>query len=444
MDKSFLKNINVMYVEDEETVLELTATFLSQFVNSVIYAKNGQEGLELFKKHYNDPSLEDIDLVITDINMPKMNGLEMLKHIADIDHLVPSIVTTAHNDAEFLKEAINLRVRGYVSKPLDMHQLIDSILVVSEPKYLKDRLEKLNKELEKKVEKKTFALKSILDAQDNLILVLGGDCSFEVNQTLLDFFGYKDLQEFFKQHKCISELFLENKNCFTTKNCETWTDEIMQLQDNKRIVTMKNKDNKEVIFRVNVKSFMYKTKQSVISFTDITDLQYYTYELQYKATHDALTKLYNRQKFNDELNKEIIRENRYNHGLSLMMIDIDDFKEVNDTFGHDEGDVVLKDVAKLIKQSIRMTDEACRWGGEEFMVLLPETNLVDTEQIAQNLRTNIQEYKNENINSTTTVSIGIAQFEIAKDDIDLFIKKADMAMYEAKKTGKNKVVKYEK
>lgn len=444
MDKSFLKNINVLYVEDEETVLELTATFLSQFVNSVIYAKNGQEGLELFKKHFNDPSLENIDLVITDINMPKMNGLEMLKHIGEIDHLVPSIVTTAHNDVEFLKEAINLRVKGYVTKPLNMHQLIDSILVVSEPKFLRDRLEKLNIELEKKVEKKTFALKSILDSQDNLILVLAGDCSYEVNQTLLDFFGYKDLQEFAKNHKCISELFLENKDCFTTTSCGAWTDEIMKLQDNKRIVTMKNKENKDVIFRVNVKSFMFKIKHSVVSFTDITDLQYYTYELQYKATHDALTKLYNRQKFNDELNKEIIRENRYNHGLSIMMIDIDDFKEINDTYGHDEGDVVLKDVAKLITKSIRMTDEACRWGGEEFMVLLPETNLEDTEQIAQNIRTNIQEYKNQNINSKTTVSIGIAQFEIEKDSIDSFIKKADMAMYDAKKTGKNKVVKYEK
>jgi len=444
MDKSFLKNINVLYVEDEEDVLELTSSFLSKFVHSVVIARNGEEGLELFKKHMNDASLENIDLIITDINMPKMNGLEMLKEISIVDHLIPSIVTTAHNDSSFLKEAINQRVRGYVSKPLNMHKLVDSILLVSEPKYLKDRLEKLNKELELKVEKKTFTLKSILDAQDNLILVLNDDCSFEVNQTLLDFFGYKDLNEFSAKHACISELFMTKENCFTAQNCETWTDEIMQLEDSKRIVVMKNTQDKDVIFRVNIKSFIFKTKHSVISFTDITDLQHYTYELQYKATHDTLTKLLNRQKFNDELDKEIIRENRYKHGLSVMMLDIDDFKIINDTYGHDVGDIVLKDISKIIQESIRVTDDACRWGGEEFTVLLPETDLEETFKIADHLRKKIESYQNDKLESNITVSIGIAQFKIEEDDMNTFVKKADLAMYNAKKTGKNKVVKYEK
>ena len=155
MNKDFLKDINVLYVEDEDAIRELTASFLSSFVHQIVEAKDGTEGLEVFSKHHNDEDLEKFDLIITDINMPKMNGLEMLEEISKINHLIPSIVTTAHNDSAFLKQAINQRVRGYVSKPLNMHNLIDSIVLVSEPKYLRDKLEKLNKKLELEIEKKT-------------------------------------------------------------------------------------------------------------------------------------------------------------------------------------------------------------------------------------------------------------------------------------------------
>ena len=444
MNKSFLKDINILYVEDEDEVRELTSSFLSKFVNTLISASDGQEGLDIFKKHYNDENLETIDLVVTDINMPKLNGLEMLAEISKIDHLIPSIVTTAHDDSSFLKEAINQRVRGYVSKPLNMHSLIDSILVVSEPKYLKDRLEKLNKELELKVEKKTYELKSILDAQDNLILVINDDGSFEVNQTLLDFFCYKTTEDFSLKHNCISELFIPQSNYFILKNDGVWFEEIMKLEDNKRVVLMKNTKNEEIIFRVNIKSFMYNTKHTVISFTDITDLKHYTYELQYKATHDNLTKLLNRHKLNDELEKEITRENRYMHGLSLLMLDIDNFKQVNDTYGHDLGDIVLKDISQIIQSTIRSTDYAARWGGEEFIVLLPETLLNEASQIAELIRKNIENYKNDILNKPTTVSVGVTQFKVNEDTFDTLIKNVDLVMYEAKQTGKNKVVKYEK
>jgi len=444
MNKNFLKNINILYVEDEDSIRELTASFLSKFVNKIVEARDGEEGVELFAQHCNDENLVNFDLIITDINMPKLNGLDMLEKMSKIDHLIPSIVTTAHNDSTFLKQAINQRVRGYVSKPLNMHNLIDSIILVSEPKHLRDKLERLNKKLEQEVEKKTYELQSILDAQDNLILVLNDDASFEVNKTLLDFFGYQDIKEFEIKHNCITELFIAEKNYFTSKNTALWTDEIMKLEDNNRVVLMKNNKNEDIIFRVNVKSFVFNSKHIVISFTDITDLKNYTYELQYQATHDNLTKLFNRQKFNDELEKEITRENRYVHGLCLMMLDIDNFKNINDTYGHDIGDIVLKDISKIIVNSIRATDYPCRWGGEEFMVLLPETQFDDGYNIAEMIRTNIERYENSTFTNPITVSIGIAQFTVNQDSIETFIKNVDNAMYQAKNTGKNKVVKYEK
>lgn len=444
MDKNFLKNINILYVEDEEEVQELTSSFLSKFVNLIVSASNGKEGLDLFKKHYFDDDLEKFDLIVTDINMPKLNGLEMLAEITNIDNVIPAIVTTAHTDSMFLKQAINQRVRAYVSKPLNMHDLIDSILVVSEPKFLKDRLEDLNKELKIKVERKTSELQAILDAQDSLIQVVSDDSSFEVNRTLLDFCGYKSLEEFNLKHECISELFIEKNNYFVMKLEGLWFEEIIKLEDSKRIVMMKNSDGKEHIFRVNVKSFMFNSKHVVISLNDITDLKNYTYELQYQATHDNLTKLYNRYKLNNELDREIIRENRYTHGLSLIMIDIDDFKKVNDNYGHDIGDVVLKNIANILKKSVRATDNVARWGGEEFMILLPETLLKDALNISELIRINILKYKHSVIEKPLTVSIGVAQFKVNDDTSESIIKNVDVAMYEAKKTGKNKVVEYGK
>ncbi len=444
MDKSFLKSINILYVEDEEEVREQTYSFLSKFVNSIILASDGLEGLEVFKKYHEDDTLVNLDLIITDISMPRMNGLQMLSAINKINHLIPSIITTAYNDSVFLQEAINQKVRGYINKPLNMSGLVESVIMVSEPKYLRDKLEQLNKKLKSKIEQTTYTLKSILDAQDNLILVISNDEFFDANQTFLDFFGCKNYKEFKSKYDCVSNLFIKKDNYFSTENSTIWFNEIIKLEDNKRVVIIKDLHNEEIIFRVNMRSFMFNTKHIVISFTDITDLKHYTYELQYKATHDNLTKLFNRQKFNDELSKEIKRECRYEHGLSLLMLDIDDFKKVNDTHGHDIGDIVLKDISKIIQETIRITDYAARWGGEEFMVLLPETALEEAERIAELLRKNIEKYKNKIVNEIITVSIGVTHFQIKEDTLDTFTKKVDLAMYQAKQTGKNKVVKYEK
>jgi len=444
MDKDFLKFINVLYVEDESDVRELTSNILSKFLNNIVQAQDGKEGLELFQKYNNTPNSEfKIDLIITDINMPKMNGLEMIREIHNFDYSIPAVITTAHSDADFLKEAIQLRVRGYVTKPLKINDLIDTISIAAEPKYLKDQLEVLNKQLSLEVEEKTLELRSILDSQENMILVFNEYNVSSANKTFLEFFELETIEDFIANDKSINSYFIEEEEYFYTKEND-WISEIMKLDDMKRVVRIKNASNEDKIFRVDIKTFFYETKHYVVSFTDITELKEYTYELQYRATHDSLTKLYNRQKLNEELSKEILRENRYQHNLSILMFDIDNFKNINDTYGHDVGDVVLIDLSNILKNSIRATDYAARWGGEEFMVLLPETSIDETTRIADQLREKIETYQPENINLPITISIGIAEFIPNENTKDDFIKNVDIALYQAKRTGKNKVVKYEK
>ena len=439
MDKSILQKINILYVEDEDEVRSLTVKVLAQLVHNITEAVNGKDGLEIFQKH-NDPKNqnEPFDIIVTDINMPKMDGLQMLAEISKIDNSVPSIITTAHNDADFLKQAINQRVRGYVNKPLNLHDLIDSIIIAVEPKFLKDELININKNLESQVEEKTLELRSILDSQNSMIAVYNDKKITIANQTLLNFYGIKTIEEFEDRYNSIEKTFIDGKNNFS----ENWIDEIQKLDSINNIVKIKNQEDEEKIFQVNIRSFIYNTVHYVVSFNDVTELKQYTYKLQYQATHDNLTKLYNRQRFNDDLNSEIKRVERYNHTLSLLMFDIDDFKMINDQFGHDVGDTVLISISDILRNSIRSTDIPARWGGEEFMVLLPETSIEACDKVAQNLRKNIESFKFEGVDRTVTVSIGIVEYK-DRSTKDTLIKNVDIALYQAKHNGKNQVIKYE-
>ena len=337
IDSKFIKQTNVLYVEDEDSVRELTYGILKNFVKSITCASNGEEGLELFKKYNSTMNENSFDIIITDINMPKLGGLDMLSKIRQIDNTIPTIVTTAHDDASFLKQSINLKVKGYVSKPLNMGSLIENISEIVETKFLREELQSVNKNLLQEVEYKT-----------------------------------KKLQEVIKT--------LEAKN--------------------------------------NI--------------------------LDYQATHDSLTSLFNRLKLNKEVENEMLRAKRYKHGLSLIMLDIDNFKKVNDTYGHNVGDIVLKELANILQQCTRETDICARWGGEEFIVLFPHTVQNDAYIVSEKIRNRFAEYKFDSIDGNITLSIGLSMYEDNDISKDEFIKKADIALYSAKNNGKNKVVIYEK
>jgi len=158
------------------------------------------------------------------------------------------------------------------------------------------------------------------------------------------------------------------------------------------------------------------------------------------STIDPLTKVYNRLKFDEILQTEIERAKRYKTIFSLIMFDIDDFKKINDTFGHQIGDYVLKEIAKLVKKNIRATDFLARWGGEEFMVLAPHTNLTCAEKLACKIKLVIE---NHNFKiGKITASFGVTQYEEG-DTPNSIIHRADEALYQAKKKGKNQVVVFE-
>lgn len=172
------------------------------------------------------------------------------------------------------------------------------------------------------------------------------------------------------------------------------------------------------------------------------EVQKRTQELEHIAITDGLTQLYNRAKTEIELQKLEDIYKRYGRVFSVIMLDIDYFKSVNDTFGHQVGDSVLKQFAKILKENIRNTDFIGRWGGEEFLLVCPETSEENATKFALNLRKNIENAYFEKVGQIT-MSVGVAQI---KDEIDLntLINNADNAMYFAKENGRNKVIAFSK
>lgn len=152
---------------------------------------------------------------------------------------------------------------------------------------------------------------------------------------------------------------------------------------------------------------------------------------------DKLTGIYNRYKADEILLNELNRSKRYNRIFSLILIDIDNFKNINDDLGHLEGDRVLKIISNILKGNIRNTDFCARWGGEEFLIVLPETGSTNAHAIAEFIRKTIEKFDFE-IKRNITVSIGITT-SVNSDTIDSIFKRADEAMYLSKKEGKNKI-----
>ncbi len=153
------------------------------------------------------------------------------------------------------------------------------------------------------------------------------------------------------------------------------------------------------------------------------------------AIKDALTQLYNRHFLNTWISQEVERAKRYKHPLSMVMLDLDHFKKVNDTFGHDAGDVVLVELAGILRDHCRKTDLPVRWGGEEFVLLLPETDMKGAKKLAEKIRIAVKGHEFTKAGSLTA-SLGVAAFSGSKEDL---LKRVDQALYQAKGSGRDQV-----
>lgn len=192
------------------------------------------------------------------------------------------------------------------------------------------------------------------------------------------------------------------------------------------------RDDKDATFNnIDLKILSTIVHQAAMA---IENANYYR-ELEYLSLTDPLTGIYNYRHFIRTLDAEISRVKRYQHSLCLLMIDVDNFKHYNDTFGHPEGDRLLKKISKTLKNNLRSVDVVCRYAGDEFAVILPETSADEGLLVAKKIKNAVESLE---LKQPMTISIGLGKHHAESDRRDL-IMTADQALYQAKREGKNKV-----
>ena len=282
-----------------------------------------------------------------------------------------------------------------------------------------------------------------------IIPIIGEMIDRFMSSHLIYIFIYKD-----GEYKLVWPNACKDKNVHKLlKKIELKTEYI--VSENARIGVFPIANSEEILGAIvaysNIDKLMQKDIDYLVQLTRQSGLtiqraNMYAEVLKY-ATMDALTGLNNRRQFEIRLNQETANSKRNNIPLCSMMIDVDYFKKVNDTYGHYAGDCVLKKVSNIIKKEIREYDIACRYGGEEFFIILPQTGIKEASLVAQRLRKTIEDSKiditeagvNGISDINVTVSIGVCKYESSMTSFE-FVKKADKALYEAKTTGRNRVI----
>ncbi|MGD9969489.1 MAG: diguanylate cyclase [Sulfuricurvum sp.] len=411
-----MANPSILIVDDEPLNLRISAESLKDHYQLFV-ARSGEEALEFFNDNM-------ADIILLDINMPGLNGFEVAQRLRKMEKTchIPIIYLTAENSAQTITQAFKNGAADYVSKPFREEELLARI---------QNRLETEN--LKKEFRKTLETNEHLLNIVNQYVSYVKTDINGIITEASPSFCDeiHGIGKELVGENICILKSGHTPQEVYkalweTIESGRTFINEIEN----------RNLDGETSWYRTTITpDFKEGVIVGYIAFYQNIDEK-----MRYKhdAQVDYLTGLYNRLKFEEAINEEIIRTQRYDLPLSVIMVDIDHFKVVNDVCGHDTGDIVLKEFAALLKQTLRNTDILARWGGEEFIILCTHTDVVGAATLAENLRTTVEAYPFPIIGHKTA-SFGVAGYHDALDAKKLFLE-VDQALYTAKERGRNQVV----
>lgn len=448
---------NVLVVDDLEPNVKLLEAKLLNEYYTVFTANNGFKAIEMLSHH-------KIDVILLDVMMPGMDGFETcskIKSNPDTAH-IPVIMVTALSDIEDRVKGLEAGADEFLTKPVNDTALFARVKSLSRVKTIIDELK-----LRNQTNKELGA--SAIEMQDH----------FSESQILLindDVIQAKNLIKIIKQLSSnvevisnISELDKIAKiSDLTIISCQLDSGDPLRIsmmfkgrEDFRYHVLMllAEDENMNIVMKgmeLGVNDyFIYPVDESELIARLKTQLRRKQYqdnlcnELEQSinlSIKDGLTNLFNRRYFDTHIEQMIRNADTTTNNLSLIMIDIDHFKNVNDQYGHQSGDDVLKNVSLILKNTFRVTDLIARYGGEEFAILLGNTKLSDALVVAERARVNVSdaELTLATIQKVlkNTISIGVAEYK-KNETVKQFVQRCDEALYKAKDSGRNKVVKAE-
>jgi len=305
-----------------------------------------------------------------------------------------------------------------------------------------DILKNMLREKSKALMESEFKYRTLVEQSLEGILIIQDGIIHFANPTLLRILNYDESEIVGKD--ILKFLYPDDRNLLTENICKLAEESLIESPLELR---MAHKNEEGIYMECLLTLIQYEGKPSIlVTLRNITERKKVEAELKRLVITDDLTGLFNQRYFYTQINKEIERAKRHNRPLTMLLIDIDQFKNFNDTYGHWEGDFVLKKIGELLMKNVRDIDMAFRYGGEEFTVILPETKSEDAIIVAERVRKAVShtvfypftlDGQPDVVNKT--ISIGITEFHM-EDDMKSFIKRADNAMYLAKKKGRNMVV----
>ena len=458
--------ITVLIVEDEQPVRELLVRLVERHGYQTVSCDGADMALEAFQVHRPE-------LILTDWMLPGMDGVELSRRLREQEEgkYLTILMSSAKDSPEDIATATDAGVNFFMVKPIEK-QVLDIWLSVSRKHVLDCRqrrlddqalaayqaeLEANNQQLEEalgranalatEAEQAYIEINQIFKTVAGGILLVDKRCNLlRCNESFLKMAGVdRDRAHGVKCHDLFRSGFCDTENCPIRRIKKG---EKRVEQDVERV-----EDGGELKYYHSISTPFTGPGGDLIGIvehiTDITErvkaeqaLAESEHRYRELSTVDELTGLFNKRYFNKHLQLEVERAHRYGHPLALLLMDIDNFKLHNDTYGHGEGDRVLARLGQVIAASLRTNDVPCRYGGEEFTIILPATSGEQGVVVAERIRSRFAAEAFHPESGKTvhkTVSIGVTQY-VQGDTEQGFVERADQNMYAAKQGGKNRYV----
>jgi diguanylate cyclase (GGDEF)-like protein len=419
----------------------------------------------------------EFDVILLDFSLPRMNGLQILEAIRQYGMETPVVVVTGQGDEHVAVQVMKAGASDYVVKTQNYFTALPAVIERVMDQYrLKQELARSQSRLTR-LYQLSLKLSTELRPDHLAQALVSGACDLTQSQCgLVAFLSQEgrrveflavqgmELSEPLLHHplegKGLLGLSLGNTNPLILTDVQKdprWAGTPIRhpMIRNALVIPMIRQDQVVGLLLVADRESggdytpgeLDTLLNLVLHASSVLENARFVEETRQQAITDSLTGLFNHREFQRRLNEEVERSRRYLREFSLLMVDIDHFKSFNDSFGHPVGDVVLKEVGKIIKQALRQMDIPARYGGEEFSVILPETLEEGAEQVAERLRTAICGHSFATPGgdrAVLTVSIGVAMFPRDGSDREGILSASDQALYFAKEAGRNRVCLYSK
>ncbi len=391
-----------------------------------IHCASAEEAFEIMDN-------EQVSLILTAMEIKEGSSKDFIIRVNESHHLsIPIIVITGNDSFEDRKRMYELGIVDYIIKKSSQDEIREHLKSYLNKPYTSEvSLNNIffavvdDSSLDRKIIERIFTMHKVKNVE-----------------------YYESADEMFQEDKkydvYLIDLVLKNQSGqqvikqLREKGSESVIIAISGIDSTKTISQVLNIGANDYITKpFSNDLFMARVRTTVRSYQLLNEVKKKTEQLEKMALTDGLTGLSNHKHIFDLLEVEIDKVARYGNELSIIMLDLDKFKKMNDTYGHQFGDIILRKVSDIIKESIRTVDYAGRYGGEEFMIILPQTGLETARMVAERIRQRVSKIKANKPDFSCTTSGGVAQYN--QEPINEFVKRADNLLYFAKENGRNNI-----